>query len=73
MPTSAPVITPGVVPNVVDAHVLVALEALSRADLPYLVIETENGGVPEQTVFQQSPSPGSEAPAGTVVTLLVSR
>lgn len=72
-PTSAPVITPGVVPDVVDAQVLVALDALARADLPYFVIETTNGAVPEQTVFQQSPSAGTAADQDTVVTLLVSR
>ncbi len=72
-PTTAPAITPGVVPDVVDAQVLVALDALSQANLPYFVIETENGDVPKQTVFQQSPSPGTAAGVATVVTLLVSR
>jgi hypothetical protein len=70
---AAPEVTVGVVPDVVDANVLVALDALTRAELPYLVIETANSEVPEETVFEQSPSPGTTADDGTVVTLVVSR
>jgi transcriptional regulator with XRE-family HTH domain len=63
----------GVVPDLETTHVLVALNALWEAGLRYLVIEVENDDVTEGTVFQQSPSPGTETREDTVVTLLVSR
>jgi hypothetical protein len=70
----APVdIEQGVVPDVRDENILVAIQALQNAEVPYLIVELENGDVPEQTVFNQSPSPGTEAEGNTVVTLMVSR
>jgi cytoskeleton protein RodZ len=67
------VVQDGVVPDLVDEHVLVAVSALSEAGVPYVVIETENKDVPEGTVFEQSPSAESAAADDTVVTLMVSR
>lgn len=63
----------GVVPDVQDENVLVAIQALQSAQVHYLIVELENGDVPAQTVFNQSPSPGTEAAGNTVVTLMVSR
>lgn len=73
-PTPGPIeVEPGVVPELLDEHVLVALTALEDAGLRYLIVEVENGDAPEEIVFEQSPSAGSEAGDDTVVTLLVSR
>ena len=68
-----PVVRVGEVPNLEEQPVLVAAGALIQAELDYMIIEVDNSDVPEGTVFQQNPSPGSETGAGTVVTLLVSR
>jgi len=73
-PTRPPVqVEQGVVPDLIDEHVLVALTALQDSGLRYLIVEMDNGDVPEEIVFEQSPSAGTEAEADTVVTLLVSR
>jgi len=66
-------VEPGVVPDLKDEHVLVALTALQDAGLRYLIVEVENGDAPQEIVFDQSPSAGTEAAEDTVVTLLVSR
>jgi cytoskeletal protein RodZ len=72
--TPAPVDTiPGVVPDLEEQHILVAINALADAELPYLIIELERDGVEEGTVFAQSPTSGTVADDATVVTLLVSR
>ena len=63
----------GVVPDLKNEHVLVALTALKDAGLRYLIVEIDNSEVPEEIVFEQSPSAGTEADQDTVVTLLVSR
>jgi beta-lactam-binding protein with PASTA domain len=60
-----------VVPDVNDTNVLVAIQALRSANLPYLIIEVENGDAEPETVFRQNPSPGTEASPNTVVTLMV--
>ena len=70
---SDPVVQPGEVPDLKEQPALVAADALIQADLPYMIIEVENNDVPEGTVFQQSPTPGSATEGNTVVTLLVSR
>jgi transcriptional regulator with XRE-family HTH domain len=64
---------PGVVPDVEEQPLLVALQALVSQDLRYLVLEVELSDAAPQTVFRQSPSPGTLAEEDTVVTLLVSR
>lgn len=66
-------VEPGIVPDLKDEHVLVALTALQEAGLRYLIVEVENGEVPQEIVFEQSPSAGTAAAEDTVVTLLVSR
>ena len=63
----------GIVPDVRSEHVFDALEALATAGLPYLIIEVDNNDAEEAFVFNQSPSPGTEASADTVVTLMVAR
>ena len=68
-----PEVVPGVVPDLLQEHVLVALKALDEAELRYLVVEVRSDDVPKETVFQQSPSPGTAADDDTVVTLVVSR
>lgn len=73
VPEPTVVIEAGAVPELTDKHILVAIQALRTAGVPYLVIELENNGVPEQTVFSQSPSPGTAASENTVITLMVSR
>lgn len=72
-PVPAPVVKPGVVPDLEAQHVLSAISVLLKAELRYLIIEVKNDDVPAGTVFQQSPSPGTLAEEATVVTLLVSR
>ena len=67
------IIETGIVPDLEDRNVLVAMKALVDAQLPYLVIEIEAEGVPAAIVMEQSPSPGTEAGEGMVVTLTVSR
>jgi len=73
VPEPTVVIEAGAVPELTDKHILVAIQALRTADVPYLVIELENDDVAEQTVFSQSPSPGTAASENTVITLMVSR
>ena len=68
-----PMVAQGVVPDLEAQNVLVAIDALQQAELPYIVIEAENGDVPSETVFGQSPAPGTEAEDGIVVTLTVSQ
>lgn len=72
-PPPTVVVEPGVVPDVVNEHVLVAVLALQNAGLPFVVIEVDNGEVQPEIVFDQSPSPQTNADGSTVVTLMVSR
>jgi len=65
-------VEPGVVPDLEGQHSLVAIDALNRAGLRYLIIEVANEDVPEGVVFQQQPAAGASE-LGTVVTLLVSK
>lgn len=72
-PPQPPVVESGIVPDLEDEHVVVAVNALTEADLRYVVLEVENDDVEPGIVFQQSPSPGTETDANTVVTLVASR
>lgn len=66
-------VTPGEMPDVRGRHALTAIDAVTQAGLRYFVIEVENDEVAAETVFQQSPSPGTPVEEGAVVTLVVSR
>ncbi len=68
-----PVVEPGIVPSLEGHDVLVALNALTEADVPYLIVEVENEAVPAGRVIEQSPPPDTPIEGGTVVTLTVSR
>jgi len=63
----------GVVPDIRNEHVFAALQALGIAGLPYLIVEVDKSDVEQAYVFNQSPSPGTEASPDTVVTLMVAR
>ena len=65
-------VQPGVVPDLREQNVLVAVQALDQAGLKFFVIEVKNGDKKE-LVFQQSPSPGTPLSQGGVVTLVVGR
>jgi beta-lactam-binding protein with PASTA domain len=69
----APVVEPGLVPDLEDQHVVVAVNALAEAGLRYVVVEVESDDAAAGIVFQQSPSPGTETDANTVVTLVAGR
>ncbi len=66
-------VQPGIVPELEGAHVLVAIEALTRAGLPYVIVEVDNADVGEGFVFHQSPSAETRAEQDTIVTLVVRR
>jgi cytoskeletal protein RodZ len=63
----------GQVPDVRGRPALIAINAVSEAGLRFFVIEVKNGKVDKETVFQQSPSPGTQVDEGSVVTLMISR
>jgi cytoskeletal protein RodZ len=67
-----PQVQPGIVPELTGQDALVAVDALSQAQIPYILIELENEEVAPGTVFEQRPLPGAEVEEGTVVTLMVS-
>ena len=72
-PLPPPQVEPGFVPDLEGQDALVAVDALTKAAIPYVIVEVENEDVPVATVFGQSPAPGAEVAEGTVVTLMVSR
>lgn len=73
-PTNAPlVIEEGVVPDLIDEHLVVAVTALRDAGLPYVVIEVETEQAAEGIIFSQSPPPGTATDDNTVITLTASR
>jgi cytoskeletal protein RodZ len=67
------VVEPGVVPDIEGVNTLVAVDAVTRAGLTYMVIEVEDSDAEPGIVFQQSPSPDTEADENTVVTIVVGR
>lgn len=69
LPTSEP----GIVPDLVMQHGILAVATLRNVEMPYIVVEVENDEVPRGTVFQQAPAAGTALEEGVVVTLLVSR
>ena len=68
-----PVLEPGIVPSLEGHDVLVAVNALTEADIPYLIVEVPDEAVPAGRVIEQSPPPDTPVESGTVVTLMVSR
>ena len=74
LPTAgAPVVQSGQVPDVRGQPALIAIHAVAEAGLRYVIIEVKNNNVDNETVFQQSPSPGTRADEGSIVTLMISR
>ncbi len=67
------VVEPGIVPDLEGHDVVVVINALVEAELPYLIVEIENEEIPPSIVYRQSPSPGTEVDQDTVITLLVGR
>jgi cytoskeletal protein RodZ len=73
-PTLGPVdVQSGEVPDVRGQTALVGLHAISEAGLRFFVIEVENDDVEPETIFQQSPSPGTSVGEGSTVTLMIAR
>lgn len=72
-PDAELVIEEGIVPDLEAHHLLVAITALTDAGIRYVVVELENGDVPQGIIFGQSPSPGSPLDDDTVVTITASR
>ncbi|MEX1255290.1 MAG: helix-turn-helix domain-containing protein [Dehalococcoidia bacterium] len=67
------VVEPGIVPDVEGVNALLAIDAVNRAGLPYMIIEVEDEDAQAGVVLQQSPSPETEADENTVVTLVIGR
>jgi cytoskeletal protein RodZ len=67
------VVEAGVVPDIEGVNTLVAIDAVTRAGLAYTVIEVEDPDAEPGIVFQQSPSPDTEASDNTVVTIVSGR
>jgi cytoskeletal protein RodZ len=61
------------VPDLRGSELPEALVAIGQAGLDYVIMQVYDEDVPEGTVINQSPSPGSKADAGTAVTVTVSR
>jgi cytoskeletal protein RodZ len=76
LPTAGPqpvVVQSGQVPDVRGQQALIGIHAVSEAGLRFFVIEVKNSKVDKETIFQQSPSPGTSVDEGSVVTLMISR
>lgn len=73
LPPPTPAVEPGVVPDLEEQHVLVAIDALTRAGLPYVIIEINDDEALPAVVLNQAPDPGTSVEDATVVTLTVSR
>jgi hypothetical protein len=67
------VVQQGEVPDVRGQAALVGIHAITEAGLRFFVVEVENDDVAAETIFQQSPSPGTDVERGEVVTLMISR
>ena len=63
----------GKVPDVRGQPALIGINAVSEAGLRFFVIEVKNSNAAKETIFQQSPSPGTSVEEGSVVTLMISR
>ncbi len=72
-PLEPPVVEPGIVPGLEGHDVLVAVNALTQAQLLYIIVEVEGDAAPPGRVLEQSPPPDTPIEDGTVVTLMVSR
>lgn len=71
---AAPVdVQSGQVPDVRHQPALLAINAVAQAGLRYVIIEVRNNSVDKETVFQQSPSPGTQVDEGSLVTLMIAR
>lgn len=68
-----PTTDPGIVPDLVMQHGIVAVATLRAAEMPYIVIQVENEDLPSGTVFLQSPTAGTKLEENMVVSLLASR
>jgi beta-lactam-binding protein with PASTA domain len=66
-------VQPGEVPDVRGQPALPGIHAIAEAGLRFFVVEVENDDAERETIFEQSPSPGTSVDAGTVVTLMISR
>ena len=66
-------VEPGVVPDVEGVNALLAIDAINRAGLTYMLVEVDDADAEPGIVFQQSPSPETEADENTVVTLVIGR
>jgi cytoskeletal protein RodZ len=63
----------GKVPDVRNQPALIGIHAISEAGLRFFIVEVKNNDVDNETIFQQSPSPGTSVDEGSVVTLMISK
>ena len=66
-------VQPGKVPDVRGQPALAGIHAISQAGLRFFIIEVKKDGAAKETIFQQSPSPGTSVDPGSVVTLMISQ
>ncbi len=62
----------GVVPDLVGVSVDSAMDALTQAEIDYVIVEASDDGSPG-VVALQDPEPGTKAGGGTSVTLIIPR
>jgi transcriptional regulator with XRE-family HTH domain len=63
----------GIVPDLVGVSVEAALEALTQAEIDYVIVETDAADGTPGIVASQDPAPGTKAGGSTSVTLVVPR
>ncbi|MGB2694118.1 MAG: helix-turn-helix domain-containing protein [Dehalococcoidia bacterium] len=68
-----PAVEPGIVPDLAEQNVLVAIDVLSRAQIPYVIVEVPDAEAQPALVLDQTPAAGTNVEDATVVTLTVSR